>query len=92
MNLPTRAPAPPDDGELPTLAAYYDELARHDWYYDWSDDHSVWRRGQTATGRLVRIAQQGGPEYQALLTAWRQHMFTGPAWKNDRAPKPERPQ
>ena len=21
-------------------------LARHDWFYDYSDDHSVWRRGQ----------------------------------------------
>lgn len=25
--------------ELATL------LANHDWYYDWSDDGSVWRRG-----------------------------------------------
>ena len=21
-------------------------LARHDWFYEYSDDHSVWRRGQ----------------------------------------------
>ena len=27
------------------IGDYYSELLRHDWFYEYSDDHSVWRRG-----------------------------------------------
>jgi len=30
----------------PELIALDRMLARHDWFYEYSDDHSVWRRGQ----------------------------------------------
>ena len=30
----------------PKLNTLEEMLARHDWYYDYSDDHSVWQRGQ----------------------------------------------
>ena len=30
----------------PELIALDRLLARHDWFYEYSDDHSVWRRGQ----------------------------------------------
>ena len=29
-----------------SLTALEGLLARHDWYYNYSDDHSVWQRGQ----------------------------------------------
>ena len=29
-----------------SLTALEGLLARHDWYYQYSDDHSVWKRGQ----------------------------------------------
>ena len=28
------------------------KLKTHDWYYGYSDDHSVWKRGQAASARL----------------------------------------
>ena len=28
------------------------KLKRHDWFYGYSDDHSVWRRGQAASQKL----------------------------------------
>ena len=27
------------------IGEFYSELLRHDWFYEYSDDHSVWRRG-----------------------------------------------
>jgi len=30
----------------PELATLDKMLSFHDWYFDYSDDHSVWRRGQ----------------------------------------------
>lgn len=47
------------------LASFYDDLMRHDWYYDRSDDHAVWRRGEDAAQRLQGLAKTS-PEHQAL--------------------------
>ena len=74
-----------------TLAQYYDMLEAHDWYFDWSDDGSVWRRGQANVDKLVAIAEQS-PEYEQLFMAYREHMFTGEPWDSPRAPKPDRPE
>jgi len=73
-----------------TLQEFYDALASFDWYYEMSDDHSVWTAGVRRSDELRAIAKQS-PEHQALYEAWGKHMYTGPAWENERAPKPERP-
>jgi hypothetical protein len=41
-------------------ADYLDELRRHDWYYNYSDDHSVWTKGRNNAHRLQAIAAEGG--------------------------------
>ena len=41
-------------------ADYLDELRRHDWYYNYSDDHSVWTKGRNNAHRLQSIAAEGG--------------------------------
>ena len=35
---------------------YLDKLEYHDWYYEYSDDGEVWRKGQAARQQLKAIA------------------------------------
>lgn len=50
------------------LTQLQDALRRHDWYYDYSDDHSVWCRGRDNAqliGRLRAQASNAGLADQA---------------------------
>ena len=40
-----------------SLSELYDELVRFDWWYDYSDDHSVWTRGSEREKELERLAE-----------------------------------
>jgi hypothetical protein len=40
------------------LVEYFKELQSHDWYYEYSDDHSVWTKGKNNLGRLQAAAQE----------------------------------
>ena len=37
------------------LKEYYQQLTWHDWFYEYSDDHSVWRRGNQK--KIIRKPQ-----------------------------------
>lgn len=76
---------------MTTLADYWDQLNRFDWYYEMTDDFSVWRRGTTRWDELRKISQES-PEHMVLFNGFYKHMFTGPAWNNEQVPKPSRPQ
>jgi hypothetical protein len=41
-----------------TLKEYYNELRRHDWYYEYSDDHGVWRRGCDNHNKLRSMSDE----------------------------------
>ena len=41
---------------------YRSALAGHDWYYDYSDDHSVWVAGKTQREILYTMRKQIDPE------------------------------
>lgn len=69
-----------------SLAQFYDELARHDWYYDQSDIHSRWCAGLDNKCRLAQLADLGGPQYRLLMGQYGAHMDAP-----TRNPKPERP-
>ena len=43
-----------------------ERLAGHDWYFDRSDDHSVWTRGKANLDRIRFLVRTLGPEAQAL--------------------------
>ena len=43
-----------------------ERLAGHDWYFDRSDDHSVWTRGKANLDRIQFLVRALGPEAQAL--------------------------
>lgn len=64
---------------LPTLEqfnAYVQELARHDWYYDYSDDHSVWRRGEN-NYQALRKQASSDPLYQQAFNIWAGYIYRG---------------
>ena len=73
------------------LSQFWDELNRHDWYYDFSDDFSVWKRGSDRDKEL-RVMANESPAHQELMDKFSKHYFSGKPWGTDKAPKPERPQ
>lgn len=54
-----------------TLTDYETELKYHDWFYDWSDDQNVWRRGFENEQRLRREAETS--DLHGAL--WRRYRF-----------------
>lgn len=52
-----------------TLEDYRKALAEHDWFYDFSDDHGVWVRGQEQRNNLHRMAKRLDPD----LVIWKQY-------------------
>ena len=40
------------------IGEYFNRLTNHDWYYNYSDDHSVWKRGNEYRDRLLNTAAE----------------------------------
>lgn len=70
-----------------TLKEFYQELEKHDWYYDMSDDHGVWERGTANKRRLEGIAEES-EEHRKLYEGFSQHYFSGEPWGTEKKPKP----
>lgn len=51
------------------IEAYKAALAAHDWFYDFSDDFSVWSRGNRERQELRRMAQR----LDKGFTIWNSH-------------------
>jgi len=58
-----------------TLAQFEAALAEHDWYFDYSDDYSVWQRGIRQHDELLRQrdALRGMGLGAAADALWRKH-------------------
>ena len=41
-----------------TIEECYSALACHDWFYQYSDDYSVWQKGNAEQGRLQAVCQE----------------------------------
>lgn len=67
-----------------TLSEYYSELMNHDWFHYYSDDFSVYKRGERNWGILCQIAKES-PEHTKLFDEWYEY-------KHHDAPKPIRPE
>lgn len=53
----------PQTTQTPDILAQLQEaLRRHDWYYGYSDDHSVWSRGHENAQRIWNLRQQAARE------------------------------
>lgn len=72
-----------------SLPDFWDACDRADWFSDFSDDHNVWRRG----GGIGKLEGQSllSSAHRKIYEAFRKHAYTGPAYKTERSPKPERP-
>jgi hypothetical protein len=55
-----------EEGALPSLYQFHKMLERHDWSYDYSDDSSVWRKGQQQEKAIMDAIKKGGQPYQDL--------------------------
>lgn len=51
------------------LDEYTQALQKHDWYFEYSDDHNVWKKGNEAAKKLRAAQTQLDP----LGTIWNQH-------------------
>lgn len=82
-----------------SLSDYYTILEGVDWYYEMSDDASVWRRGESRMGE-VQAMYKDLPEHKKLYDEYRKHIWS--EWKKKPngdpdydagrvIPKPERP-
>lgn len=58
-----------------TLQEYEKMLKRHDWHYEYSDDHSVWKRGNEAHKELKRLAEELGGAFLALYRSYFEKHF-----------------
>lgn len=43
--------------EPPNVQEYFNMLEHHDWSYKYSDDHSVWKRGQSTQEKLEALSR-----------------------------------
>ena len=57
--------------KLLSLSELYDELVRFDWWYDYSDDHSVWTRGSEREKELERLAESLGESGKEMFDKFR---------------------
>ena len=55
----------------------YNQLCRFDWWYDYSDDHSVWTRGSDKERELERIAESLGDDGKEMFSKFRYEYKSG---------------
>lgn len=75
----------------PTPSEFWDKLNQHDWFYEYSDDTRVWRKGSEREGWLRTIASKD-PVLKALYEGFKSHHFSGKAFNSEKVEKPTRPE
>jgi hypothetical protein len=73
-----------------TLSEFYDALTSHDWYYMYSDDGRIYRRGSDCEKELRAISTESD-QHRHLFEAYRNHVFSGRTFGTEPAPRPDRP-
>ena len=68
-----------------TLRQYYDDLKRHDWWHEMSDDNSKFERGDKEQRRLDRL-KNTSPEHRSLYFAMMLY------YKHNEGNEPKRPE
>lgn len=59
------------------LEQYQHLLATHDWFYDYSDDYSVWKRGQEHAAKIAALGRQVDPTGQIRADYYNTHIKKG---------------
>ena len=53
---------------------FFSLLEKHDWFYQYSDDHRAWKKGSTESKRLQAIIQED-PLFTRMYLAYSDYMF-----------------
>ena len=53
---------------------FFSLLEKHDWFYQYSDDHRAWEKGSTESKRLQAIIQED-PLFTRMYLAYSDYMF-----------------
>ena len=56
--------------KLPSLNEFWKMLHNHDWTYEYSDDGSVWRRGQKQFDEIQYVVKNGTLEHKELYNQY----------------------
>ena len=54
-----------------TINEFYNQLCGFDWWYDYSDDHGVWTRGNEREKELSRMAESLGESGKEMFSKFR---------------------
>jgi len=71
-----------------TLKEFYGILSEHDWYYQYSDDYGVWKKGNEEAARIRQLLQHERVDifkFRELYNDWVRYSF-------DKGPKPVQPE
>lgn len=71
-----------------TIEEFFNACASHDWYSAFSDDHSVYERGEAARETL-RAEAIGDPAKIACMHDWEARAFSGPLFGSPKRARPE---
>ena len=52
------------------IEQFFNEASRHDWFYEYSDDHRVWTEGVNNQKRLYDLAE-GNETKMQIMSAFR---------------------
>ena len=73
------------------LQKFWKKCDAHDWYFEYSDDGRVWNEGRKSLSELFDEASKD-PKKMEMFNAFKNNMFSGPAYGTERPPKPEYPE
>jgi hypothetical protein len=55
------------------IEQFFNEASRHDWFYDYSDDHRVWTAGSDNQKRLYNLAH-GNESKEKIMSEFRSYV------------------
>ena len=71
-----------------SIVEYYEMLKNHDWYYDFTEDDEVWKKGTEEREHLRSIASEKGLDYERMWKAFNDAMFSGEPWGTEKVELP----
>lgn len=72
------------------IQEYYDLLDKHDWFYQFSDDMSVYGAGEKAQKKIQTLSDTS-TVHRDLYLSFQGYKFSGPSYKTAALAKPVRP-
>lgn len=68
------------------LEEYKTALQHHDWFYQFSDDHGVWQRGERESATLSHIAKEGGDDFKRAYNNAFALRYNNPSFVSEKNP------